>query len=136
MIAQKLFSVLLAAGLAFGVQNVEAQQANNGAAGQPQISFEKTTHDFGKIPQGENASYSFKFTNNGDAPLVLKNVKPSCGCTTPHWPKEPIKPGETAKIKAVYDAGSPGRFHKSITVKTNMKNNGTKVLSIKGRVQK
>ncbi len=133
---KKFLSVLFLFGLAFGLQDVKAQQGKEEQKGQPKIKFEKTSHDFGKIPQGKNASYSFKFTNTGNAPLQLKNVKPSCGCTTPHWPKKPIRPGESAKIKAVYDAGSPGRFHKSITVKTNMENNGTKVLSIKGRVKK
>ena len=103
--------------------------------GSPGIEFEKKTHDFGKIPQGKNAAYSFQFTNTGDAPLTLEDVKPSCGCTTPKWPRKPIRPGETADIKAVYDAGSSGRFQKSITVKTNVEDNSRVVLSIKGRVQ-
>lgn len=131
---KKLLGAFLFMGLVFGLQDVQAQQDNS--EGQPEIEFEKTTHDFGKIPQGQNASYKFKFTNTGDAPLQLKNVKPSCGCTTPHWPKKPIRPGESAKIKAVYDAGSAGRFHKSITVKTNVEGNSKTVLSIKGRVNK
>ncbi len=133
---RKILGIFLCLGLICSFNEVNAQESDNGSKGSPEIEFETTSHDFGKIPKGKDASYNFEFTNTGDAPLKLNNVKPSCGCTTPHWPKKPIRPGESAKIKAVYDAGSPGRFHKSITVKTNIEEDGTEVLSIKGRVQK
>lgn len=102
----------------------------------PKISFEKMTHKFGKITEGTKASHKFKFTNEGDAPLVIKNVQPSCGCTTPKWPKKPIMPGESDVIKAVYNSkGRPGNFHKTVTVKTNLPENSKKVLHIKGNVK-
>lgn len=134
---KQLFNAGLAVLVVLLIQPVQGQVTSEAGNedGSPGIEFEKKTHDFGKIPQGQNAGYSFKFTNTGDAPLTLKDVKPSCGCTTPKWPRKPIRPGETANIKAVYDAGSTGRFQKSITVKTNIKDNSRVVLSIKGRVQ-
>jgi hypothetical protein len=104
--------------------------------GKPDLSINNVTHDFGKIPQGEPASHSFTIKNTGDAPLVIKDVEPSCGCTTPKWPKKPISPGDSAEIKAVYDAESMGAFQKSIHVKTNVPFSGTKTLKIKGVVQK
>lgn len=104
--------------------------------GKPDISINNMTHDFGKIPQGEPASHSFTIQNTGDAPLVIKDVEPSCGCTTPKWPKKPISPGDSAEIKAVYDAESMGAFQKSIHVKTNVPFSGNKTLKIKGVVQK
>ena len=105
----------------------------------PGITFTKTSHDFGKIPQGKPVSYEFEFTNTGDQPLVLKAVKASCGCTTPYYPTEPVLPGEKGKIKAVYNAASPGSFHKSINVTTNIKqvDNATEkkvILFINGEV--
>lgn len=105
----------------------------------PDIKFVKTSHDFGKIPQGKPVSYEFEFTNTGDQPLVLKTVKASCGCTTPYYPTEPVLPGEKGKIKAVYNAASAGSFHKSINVTTNIKlvDNDTEkkvVLFINGEV--
>ena len=107
-------------------------------AGGPNINFAKTSHDFGKIPQGKPVSHEFEFTNTGDAPLVLKNVKASCGCTTPFYPTEPIQPGQKSKIKAVYNAAGVGTFHKSITVTTNIKEVDGKdkkiILFIKGEV--
>lgn len=105
--------------------------------GSPKMEFEKTSHEFGTIEEGTMASYEFEFKNTGDAALVLKNVKPSCGCTTPEWPKKPIMPGEKAHIKAIYNSkGRPGRFHKSISVTTNIPDNPTIVLYIKGEVKK
>jgi hypothetical protein len=98
------------------------------------IKFETETHDFGTIKEGVQATYEFKFTNKGNDPLVLSNVSASCGCTTPTWPREPIMKNKTGVIKAVYNSqGRPGPFTKQITVVSNA---GTKVLTIKGTVEK
>jgi len=61
------------------------------------IKFKAEKHDFGKIVEGTQASYSFEFTNTGKAPVVISNVQPSCGCTTPEWTREPIMPGKQVK---------------------------------------
>lgn len=99
-----------------------------------EITFEEKSHDFGNITEGEKAKHKFVFTNTGDAKLVLTNVKASCGCTTPEWPKEPILPGEKGHITAVYNSkGRPGKFHKSISVTSNA-GNGVQVIYIKGVV--
>ena len=78
-----LFAVLISVGA------VTAQDAEFVSG--PKIQFEKTTYDFGANPQGTPVSCEFVFKNVGTEPLVLQNVKASCGCTTPFWPKEPIK---------------------------------------------
>ena len=63
-------------------------------AQEPVITFSKTTHDFGKINEADGrVTTIFEFTNEGMVPLVLTNVKASCGCTTPKWTHEPIEPG-------------------------------------------
>ena len=112
--------------------------ATTPAAAQPtskaDISFTSPVHDFGSIPQNVPASYSFSFKNTGTEPLVLSAVQPSCGCTTPEWPKEPIKPGATATIKATYNAANPGAFTKTITVTSNAANPQT-IITIKGDVK-
>lgn len=97
------------------------------------ISFEKTVYDYGTIEQGSDGSAEFVFTNSGKTPLVLSNVRASCGCTVPTWPKEPILPGTKSSIKVVYNTNIAGNFHKSITVNSNAKNSEV-VLSIKGNV--
>jgi hypothetical protein len=97
------------------------------------ISFEKTVNDYGTIEQGSDGGAEFVFTNLGKTPLVLSNVRASCGCTVPTWPKEPILPGAKSSIKVVYNTNLVGNFHKSITVNSNAKNSEV-VLSIKGNV--
>ncbi len=98
------------------------------------MAFVKETHDFGTIPEGPKAEYEFKFTNKGSEPINIQKVQASCGCTTPSYSKEPVKPGEVGTIKAVYNTqGRPAPFNKTITVISNA---GTKVLYIKGTVEK
>ncbi|MDP3927636.1 MAG: DUF1573 domain-containing protein [Bacteroidota bacterium] len=99
-----------------------------------EIKFDKETHDFGNIPQGVPATYEFVFKNTGKTPLIVTNAAASCGCTTPEWTKEPIKPGKTGTIKATYNAASPGPFTKSVTVVSNAKNS-TVILYLKGDVK-
>ncbi|NGM61394.1 DUF1573 domain-containing protein [Sphingobacterium sp. SGG-5] len=100
-----------------------------------EFKFEKETHDFGKIPQNKPASYEFKFTNVGDAPIILSEVAPSCGCSVADYSKTPIKPGGEGTIKVTFNASSAtGPFTKSFTVKSNTKT-PVKILTIKGVVE-
>ncbi len=104
-------------------------------AEKPIIAFEKLTHDFGKVYDGKPVSCEFIFTNKGKVPLILNNVQPACGCTTPEWPREPIMPGQQGKIKAIYNAGTyRGSFNKSISVISNAEQSPIQ-LSIKGLVE-
>lgn len=106
------------------------------AIAQPTLKVSEETHEFGEVVEGKMASYEFQVTNTGNQPLIISNVQPSCGCTSPHWTKEPIMPGKTGIIKATYNsAGRPGVFNKSLTVVSNAAN-GSKVLHIKGNVIK
>jgi uncharacterized cupredoxin-like copper-binding protein len=100
------------------------------------ISFEQPSHDFGTIAEeGGPVSHEFVFTNTGEAPLVLSNVRPSCGCTTPTWSREPIAPGEQGTIVAQYNPRNrPGSFNKSISVTSNADQQRV-VLYIRGVVQ-
>lgn len=97
-----------------------------------EFKFEKETHDFGKISTAKPVSIEFKFTNIGDAPLILTKVETTCGCTVPTYTQTPIKKGEAGLIKITYTpAGAPLPFSKSITILSNAKT-PTKVLYIKG----
>ncbi len=111
--------------------DVQAAPSDNKVA---EIKFEKETHDFGAIPQGTPATYEFSFKNTGKSPLIITNASASCGCTTPDWTREPIKPGKTGTVKATYNAASPGSFTKSVTVVSNAKNS-TVILYLKGDVK-
>ena len=100
-----------------------------------EFQFEKETIDYGKITKGTNGERTFVFTNVGDAPLIIKNIKSSCGCTVPKKPEQPIMPGEKGEIKVSYDTKRLGGFSKSITIFSNAKN-PRKALKIKGLVTK
>ncbi|GAB4277876.1 MAG: hypothetical protein Kow0068_01210 [Marinilabiliales bacterium] len=97
--------------------------------------FEKTTYDYGTIPLKSDGTCEFVFKNTGKSPLILSNVKSSCGCTVPSWPKEPIPPKGSGKIVVKYNTTRQGAFQKSITVFSNAKNSPN-VLVIKGKVEK
>ncbi len=99
------------------------------------ITFAEESYDFGKINEEKGpVTHEFVFTNTGAQPLIIQNVKASCGCTSPDWSKEPILPGKKGFVKATYNPqGRPGPFNKSITVTSNAENS-TVILTIKGEV--
>jgi len=78
--------------------------------------LEDTTYDFGDIPKGTPVSAAFHFRNTGEEFLLIDNVRASCGCTSPDWPRGIIQPDSTATIRVLYSAGTPGPFQKLIKV--------------------
>ena len=102
-------------------------------AAAPLAEFETLEMDYGTIEQHSDPYRYFKFTNTGDAPLIISNAKGSCGCTVPTYPKEPILPGESAEIKVRYATDRVGPFKKKVTLTTNEKDN-VRVLTISGTV--
>ena len=100
----------------------------------PKMEFKESEYDFKEVDEGPQAKHEFVFKNTGKEPLILTNVKASCGCTTPSWPKEPILPGQEGKILVTYNTqGRPGSFTKSITITSNA-GDEAKVIYIKGKV--
>jgi len=98
------------------------------------IEFKTETVDYGEINKGSDGVRVFEFTNTGNAPLIVSNVKSSCGCTIPKWSKDPILPGKTGKIDVKYDTKRVGPIRKAITVTSNAAT-PTKVLKIKGTIK-
>ena len=120
------FTLLLTVFISYGIlaQTVE-----------PTISFDKDTHDFGNIKEEDGkVRYDFQFTNTGGKPLIINQVRASCGCTSPDWSKEPVLPGKKGFVSATYDPlNRPGAFNKSLTVISNATNPNV-ILYIKGEV--
>ena len=100
----------------------------------PKIKFVQESFDFGTVVEGPQATHEFKFKNEGKEPLILSNVKASCGCTVPTTPKEPIAPGAKGKIGVKYATDRVGPFTKTVTVTSNAEGQATKTLTIKGTV--
>ncbi|MFO8053632.1 MAG: DUF1573 domain-containing protein [Bacteroidales bacterium] len=99
------------------------------------IEFDKKVHNYGTIHQNDDGTCEFKFVNTGNVPLRLTNVRSSCGCTVPKWPRNPIAAGDSGRIEVRYNTRRMGTINKHITVRSNAENNGV-VLRIKGKVIK
>lgn len=101
------------------------------------IYFEETQHDFGKVKEGTKVEYTFKFENKGTEPLVVKDVKTSCGCTAAVVSSNTLKPGEVGSLKVGFDTkGRVGRNSKSVTIVSNDDKEPNRVLMIYAEVQK
>ena len=97
---------------------------------QADIRFDKVTVDLGTFSEKSPIQKTtFSFTNIGDGPLVINQAVASCGCTVPSYPKAPIMPGEKGEIKVTYNGSGkfPGKFKKSITIRTNGKTEMTRL---------
>ena len=108
-----------------------AEQLTDG----PKITFTEQEHNYGTLQKGGDGNCEFTFTNEGNEPLILSNVKASCGCTVPTWTKEPIMPGKTGTIKVRYNTNNIGAFTKTITVTSNAVDSPRLTLKIRGKVE-
>jgi hypothetical protein len=84
-----------------------------------EFKFNEEKHDFGKVPQGTPVTTVFEFTNIGKEPLILTEVRPTCGCTIADYTKTPVKSGDKGVIKITYNAAVASAFNKTIVVKSN-----------------
>ncbi|MEM0933641.1 MAG: DUF1573 domain-containing protein, partial [Bacteroidota bacterium] len=83
----------------------------------PVMTFENSEHDFGTITQGTAQETRFKFTNTGQAPLIITDAKSSCGCTVPEYPKNtPIAPGDSGELLVKFNGSGQNQVTKTITV--------------------
>ena len=129
---KKIILSILAAGLLMTACNHGSKSAKGAdstatasttaavAGAGPVMKFQHDNHDFGKITQGDKVNYKFSFTNTGKTPLIISSAVASCGCTTPDWPKAPIKPGESGLINVTFNSmGKKGLQDKMITITAN-----------------
>jgi len=113
-------------------ENVEkASERDTQEVAYPTLEFDKKTHDFGTIDEGDVVEHTFTFTNNGKAPLVITNARGSCGCTVPSWTKEPVAPGETGEMLVKFNSrGKRNQQNKTVTITANTES-GKETLQIK-----
>jgi len=101
-------------GFTFVARTASAQDSQK-----PEFKFNEEKHDFGKIPQGTPVTTVFTFTNVGQDPLIITDVRPTCGCTIADFTKTPVKPGDSGSIKITYNAAFAAPFTKTIVVTSN-----------------
>jgi hypothetical protein len=116
------------------VQSPLSSNKNNDEVAMPEIELDHDFFDFGEMNQDELVSIDFKLKNIGNAPLLIRSAKASCGCTVPEWPREPVVVGDIANIKVTFNSGTrSGKQNKTVTLVTNAIPS-IKVLTIKGVV--
>lgn len=87
---------------------------------EPVMLFDTLEHDFGTIIEGERVVCYFDYLNDGGSELLITSVEATCGCTTPGWSSEPLKPGEGHSLELIFDAsGRSGTQRKTVTVRSN-----------------
>ena len=117
--------------------NVQATevQAQADKSNSPVMTFDKLSHDFGNINEGDKVTTVFSFTNTGKSDLIIVDARGSCGCTVPTYPKnEAIVPGAKGEITVVFDSSNkPNMQQKAVTISANTEN-GQEMLRIKAMV--
>ena len=121
--------ILLVCAVIIGFAFTASAQDNEKA----EFKFNEEKHDFGKVPQGTPVTTVFEFTNIGKEPLILTDVRPTCGCTIADYTKTPVKNGEKGFIKITFNAAFAQAFTKTIVVTSNA-TTPTKNLIIVGEV--
>ena len=104
-------------------------------AGEPDIQFEVKAYDFGRLMEGEKTEYSYRFRNAGGEPLIIGDIRTSCGCTAALVSAKRVAPGEEGEIRVTFDSsGRPGKTHKTITVWSNDPDTPKVTLTLSGIV--
>ena len=130
---KKLALLLFIGCIGLSINAQEATKVSDPNA--PKFKFETKTVDFGNIEQGSERVRVLSFTNIGKSPLIISNVKGSCGCTVPSVPKEPIMPGKSGEITVNYDTNRIGQISKTITISSNADRTSI-TIPVRGKINK
>ena len=119
------------------VEKEEQRQLAEELENMTTMSFDKMSHDYGKVPADSDNKTIFRVTNTGKKPLIIEKVSASCGCTTPSKPEKPIPPGKSDEITVVFHPKETqlGQQNKTVTVIANT-DPKMEVLSISAMVEK
>ncbi len=128
--------ILLLVCLAAIAVNVAAQK-KRAEPSKAEITFAKTEHNFGTVPEkGNKVSYMFEFTNTGAHPLVITRISTTCRCVDYKFSKKPIPPGEKGEITVTYNPKKQdGVFYKVVQVFSNTAEE-RHLLTVRGEVIK
>jgi hypothetical protein len=110
-----------------------AQQAERNKGRISMVEGQNQTFEFGHLRQGDLGQHEFQMVSDGEEPLVVTSVKPSCGCTKaelvlygaegeklPYTKGDPIPLGTRFGIEAeITTDGRQGNFSAQISVFAN-----------------
>ncbi len=102
----------------------------------PRLAFDRTQHDYGSVTQGNEVVTEFSITNNGEEDLLIRKIKPNCGCVVASSDKKVVKSGETIKMEVSMNTkGRRGRQYKTITVFSNDPTAPSQMISVKTAIK-
>lgn len=127
------FTFIVATTDAVGQINLKSGNENEQFSNAPDFKWNTTSSDLGTLEHNKPGAFTFTFTNTGNAPLIITQVKGSCECTTAEFTRTPIPPGKTGWVKAIYDSTKLGDFNRNVSVTSNA-DGGPVTLNIKGNV--
>jgi len=91
------------------------------------VRLNEQVHMVGLVEQNAKAKIKFTIINDSIAPLIIKDVTTSCGCTTSTFTKKPIDTGSEGTIKLTFDTKALGTFSKSAFIYTNFADKPIKI---------
>lgn len=104
----------------------------------PVIAFDSMEHDFGEIAfRSEPQSITFRFSNDGNAPLVITRTEQSCTCISVKYPRKPVMPGEEGEVEIIYSPKKDmGAFNNYVKIFSNSAASNPTLLFVRGKVVK
>jgi hypothetical protein len=105
------------------------------ACAAPELSVERGSFNFGTVAQGKKVQHNFTIRNNGDAPLQIRQLSASCGCTAAKPSASTIPPGRSGEIQVVFDSTNfSGSVEKTVTMSSNAGRQPSYVFKLVGNV--
>jgi len=82
--------------------------------GRAELKWDKLVQEFQRAPAEGAVEAHFTFRNAGQAPVTIKSLRPSCGCTTARLEKKTYAPGEQGEVLARFSIGGRRGMHRVI----------------------
>jgi hypothetical protein len=133
----RVVAYLLLFGLLFSLESgAENNSVSASATDAPRLVVGKRIHDFGTVNEGAVVNYSFSIKNEGKSPLVLRDVRSDCGCTTVLPEVQELSPNSEAEIRTSFNtSGFRGKKVKTVRLFTNDPSNASVLLELRGRIR-
>lgn len=83
------------------------------------IAFAENIIDLGVVAQEDDKQHlRLSFSNTGDVPLVITEVRTSCSCTTIKYDRKPVLPGQSGVLNITVDPrkAPKGNFYRVLQV--------------------
>jgi len=82
------------------------------------LTFDKETHDFGRVKKGDDVTHTYQFTNTGDEDITVELIS-GCECSEIIYDEgATYKPGEKGKVKVIFHSAEEdkGRLNKTLDI--------------------